>query len=317
MQIDNNPGNKTGLIQFDETDEPLDIRYDHIFKAVFARDTPASKGALSGLVSALIGRKVIVQTITANEPPINSILDRRIRFDIACKALSGELVNIEMSFNPESFELWKLEFYTSWQYSGQGIHGIKKSFSDLAETIQIGLLDKKQFFPDEALVHSFFYYDPVNNISLGGKTKIITVELQKTDKIIDKPIYELNSSEKWSVFFEYLTNKEKRATINEILEKEEEIAMAGETLIHISRDEVERARMISEMKYILETQSIRVEAEREGHAIGHAEGHNEGLQEGENKKALEIARKMKEAGDSAEKIQTITGLSSEIICQLW
>ena len=42
-------------IHFEENDELLDIRFDNIFKAVFARDTPASKGALSSLVSALIG----------------------------------------------------------------------------------------------------------------------------------------------------------------------------------------------------------------------------------------------------------------------
>ena len=85
-------------IQFDEDDELLDIRYDNIFKAVFTKDTPASKGALSGLVSALIERKVTVQTITANEPPANNAFDRCIRFDIACKAESGELINTEMSF---------------------------------------------------------------------------------------------------------------------------------------------------------------------------------------------------------------------------
>jgi hypothetical protein len=45
-----NSGIKAGSIQFSETDELLDISYDHIFKAVFTKDTPASKGALSGLI---------------------------------------------------------------------------------------------------------------------------------------------------------------------------------------------------------------------------------------------------------------------------
>jgi hypothetical protein len=34
-------------VQFSEEDKLLDIRYDPIFKAVFTKDTPASKGALS------------------------------------------------------------------------------------------------------------------------------------------------------------------------------------------------------------------------------------------------------------------------------
>ena len=56
-------------IRFEENDDLIDIRYDNVFKAVFTRDTPASRGALSRLVSALIGRDVEVVTITANEPP--------------------------------------------------------------------------------------------------------------------------------------------------------------------------------------------------------------------------------------------------------
>ena len=39
----------------------------------------------------------------------------------------------------------------------------------------------------------------------------------------------------------------------------------------------------------------------------------EGLQEGRNEASLDIARKMKEMGDSIEKIHTITGLPIETI----
>jgi len=84
-------------IQFSNDDELLDIRHDHSFKAVFTRNTPASQGALSDLISTLIERKITVSSITANEPPIDDIRDRSIRFDISCKTESGELINIEMS----------------------------------------------------------------------------------------------------------------------------------------------------------------------------------------------------------------------------
>jgi hypothetical protein len=71
---------------FTDNDDPIDIRYDNVFKAVFTRDSPASKGALSKLVSALIGKEVTILAICANEPPIDSLRDRQIRFDINCKA---------------------------------------------------------------------------------------------------------------------------------------------------------------------------------------------------------------------------------------
>jgi predicted transposase/invertase (TIGR01784 family) len=47
-------------------------------------------------------------------------------------------------------------------------------------------------------------------------------------------------------------------------------------------------------------------------AEGRAEGRAEGIESGK----LEIARKMKETGDSVERIQTITGLPVETIEKL-
>ena len=65
----------------------------------------------------------------------------------------------------------------------------------------------------------------------------------------------MNAAEHWAVFFGYLTDKAKRGKINEIIESEEGIAMASEVLMTISRDEVERARLNSELKWELDTQS--------------------------------------------------------------
>ena len=273
MQDSNqNSNSMTAPVQFDDADELLDIRYDNIFKAVFTRDTPASKGALSGLISSLIMRKVIVETIITNEPPAESIFDRSIRYDIACRAETGELINIEMSFNPDFLEPVRLEYYISRHFSGQNIKGIDKNYSDLKETYQIAILGTRRFFLDEAIVHAFQYHDPVHDVSLKGKTRIVTMELKKAESIVEKPAFELDSQEAWTVFFQYLTDKSKRVIINEILKREAEIEMAGETLIHISQDEIEQARLTSELKYILDNQSMLVTARREGRAEGHAEG---------------------------------------------
>ena len=99
--------------------------------------------------------------------------------------------------------------------------------------------------------------------------------------------------------------------------------MAGETLIHISRDDIEQARLTTELKNRLDYQSGMVDAEWKGRIEGHAEGITEGiakgrteglkegLQEGEHKKAREIARNLKAAGVSAEIIFQTTGLRLE------
>jgi predicted transposase/invertase (TIGR01784 family) len=251
-------------VQFTETDDLIDIRFDNVFKAVFTRDTPQSKGALSRLISALIGVKITVATITANEPPIDNLRDRQIRFDIACKAEDGELINVEMSLNPDPLEPVRLEFYAGKLFIGQDIRGKERSYADLQFAYQIAILANEQFFPDENAFHTFLYYDPVHNVSLNGRSRILTVELSKMDKVVEKPTDKMSTQELWAVFFEYLTDPAKREKINEILEIEEGIAMASEVLITISKDEVERARLVSEYKYQLDTQSKMVHAKREG-----------------------------------------------------
>ncbi|MDR2898524.1 MAG: Rpn family recombination-promoting nuclease/putative transposase, partial [Spirochaetaceae bacterium] len=208
-------------MKFTVTDDILDIRYDNVFKAVFTRNTPASQGALSDLISALIGRKIVVATITANEPPINDLRDRQIRFDIACKTEDGELVNVEMSLNPDHFEPVRLEFHAGKLFTGQDIRGSDKTYNNLKFAYQIAILAKERFFPDENAFHTFMYHAPVLNVSLNGRSRIVTMELSKMDKVVEKPTDKMSTQELWAVFFEYLTDPAKREKINEILEIEE------------------------------------------------------------------------------------------------
>jgi len=299
----------------------LDIRYDPVFKAVFTKETAKSRGALSDLISALIGRTVVVEAITANEPPIDDLRQRYLRFDVACKTDKGEPVNVEMSFNPDASEPVRLEYHAARLFVGQGIHGKDKNYDDLKETYQIAILAKEKFFLDENFVHNFLYYDPDNRVSLGGRTRIITVELVKTKPIVDKPVEEMTNAELWAVFFQYLTDEEKRGKIIEIINQEEGIAMALDTLVNITQDEVEYARMSTLLKSELDWQSREVGARRKGlaegftkgHDEGFTEGRNEGFAEGLNKANFENARKMKTMGFLAEQIQTVTGLAIETI----
>jgi len=294
----------------------MDIRYDPVFKAVFTKETTNSRTALSKLISALIGRTVTVDAITANEPPIDDMRQRYLRFDVACKTEKGELVNVEMSFNPKTSEQVRLEYYAARLFSGQDIHGKTKDYNDLKETYQIAILAKGRFFPDENFAHNFLYYDPDNRVSLGGRTRIITVELVKTGPVVDKPIEEMTIAERWAVFFQYLTDEEKRGKIIEIINREEGIAMALETLANVTQDEIEYARMTTLLKSELDYQTGMVEAKREGRMEGFTEGHDEGLTEGLNKASLGIACKMKNAGRPLNEIMEFTGLPIETIEQI-
>jgi predicted transposase/invertase (TIGR01784 family) len=292
------------IIRFDEADDLIDICLDNVFKAVFARNTPESQGALSRLLSAVTGRELTVVAITTNEPPIDNLRDRQIRFDIHCQAVEGRLINVEMSLNPDACEPVRLEFYAGKLFTGQDIHGVEKGYDDLREAYQIAILGKEKFFADGEFLHEFEYYDPGRQISLGGRSRIITVELSKVDRVIEKPAGTMTASEHWAVFFRYLTDKSKREKINEVLEYEEGIAMAGEVLLRISRDEAERARLMSEYKYVVDTQSKVVQAKREGR--------KEGLLEAK----LEIACNLKMAGTPVRQIVQVTGLTEDQIKDL-
>ena len=61
-----------------------------------------------------------------------------------------------------------------------------------------------------------------------------------------------------------MTDESKRGKINEILEQEKGIAMAGQVLMTISRDKNERDRLLSEYKSAVDVQSKMVSAKREG-----------------------------------------------------
>jgi hypothetical protein len=67
----------------------------------------------------------------------------------------------------------------------------------------------------------FEYYDPEHKVSLNGRSRIITLELSKLDKVVEKPPKDMTAPELWGVFFGYLQDKSKRGIINEILELEE------------------------------------------------------------------------------------------------
>jgi predicted transposase/invertase (TIGR01784 family) len=304
-------------IQFPDDAELIDIRLDNVFKAVFTRETPESRGALSRLLSAITGRDLSVTAIEANEPPIDDLRERAIRFDISCKADTGELVNIEMSLDPKISEPLRLEYYSGKLFTSQGIKGVLKKYADLRESYQIAILANRRCFNDNEFYHNFEYYDVERRISLGGRTRIITMELSKVEEAAEKPASDMSVREQWAIFFEYLTNREKRGKINEILEREDGIAMAGEVLMTtITKDEIKQAYQLSRLKYELDRQNDLTEAWEEGELKGKLEGRLEGRLEGKREGKREIARNLKKLGIPLDQIAEGTGLSLEDIAEL-
>jgi predicted transposase/invertase (TIGR01784 family) len=130
------------------------------------------------------------------------------------------------------------------------------------------------------------------------------VELAKVAGEYGKAAIEMTPAERWAYYFKYITDRGKRGKINEIIENEEGIAMASEVLLGISRDERERARLISEYKYAVDMQSHIVQARREG------------KREGELKGRCEMVKTLKAMGLPVDQISRAAGFSAEEIAAL-
>jgi predicted transposase/invertase (TIGR01784 family) len=257
---------------FGADEDVIDICRDGVFKAVFTKNVPESRTALSRLVSTLIGYNVSISEILANEPPARGSWDRQIRYDINCRAENGEPVNVEMSLNPDAFEPVRLEFHAARLFTGQNIRGTGKNFGHLKRAYQIAILVKEKFFQDDRFFHTFEYYDQAGGVPLNGRSKIITLELSKLDSIVEKPVNDMSIQEKWAVYFRYLTDRDKRGKINEIIEQEEGIAMASEVIMGWTQEEKEALWKMSREKYELDYQSRMSNAKIEGRREGRREG---------------------------------------------
>jgi hypothetical protein len=128
--------------------------WDAVFKLIFTRETPRSRGALGSLASAFVGRKTQVLAVTPNEPPSNSPRDRQIRFDIACKLDGGEQANLEMTLCPRPYEPARLEYRLARLYTNQDIKGADKSFGDLQRAYQISFFAGGNLYRDTSVYSS-------------------------------------------------------------------------------------------------------------------------------------------------------------------
>ena len=103
----------------------------------------------------------------------------------------------------------------------------------------------------------------------------------------------MTGMEKFSVFLKYASILEYRDIVNKVIESEEGLAVAGEVLMSVSKDERERAIFRSRRIALADRESDRVTAERVGRADG----------------ILTVAKNLLLIGDSVDKIVSVTGLT--------
>jgi len=119
------------------------------------------------------------------------------------------------------------------------------------------------------------------------------VELTKLNNVIKKPVEDMTDMEKFSVFLRYAENPNYREIVNRVIESKEGLAVAGEVLMSISKDERERAIFRNRRIALADLESNLITAESRGRAEG----------------MISVARKAFKMKMSINEIIELTGLT--------
>ena len=282
---------------------------DRIFKLLLT--SPEAKPGLMNLISSIIGREVVDLNLLANEIPVGDTDEKAERFDVNCKIDDGSQINLEMQASRIEEDSdgqfrnlkGKSIYYLTDLHSSQPSKGLRR-YDRLARSYQITFCSYTVFPNTTEYINSFSMRNDRTNELLIEAIHATFVELSKLNEIIEKPVSDMSPLDKWSVFLRYAQDPQHRKTVNQVIESEEVLSVAGELLMSISQSEQERAIFRSRRKYQTDLQSNLATAEDRGKKIG------------VKQRSVEIAQNLMNMGFSINQIVTATGLSTEEVEQL-
>ena len=270
---------------------------DRVFKLLLT--APEAKPGLIKLISAIIGRDVVDVALYPNELPLGDTEEKAERFDVNCKLSDGSQVNIEMHARRIQEDIGgqhknlkgKSVYYLTDLHSSQPAKGVRR-YDRLARTYQITFCSYTVFPDQPEYVNSFSLRHDTTGELLCDAIQLVFVELSKLTELLKKPVSEMTVLDKWSLFLQYAPNPQHRGKVNEVIESEEVLQMAGNLLMSISQDERERAIFRSRRKFQTDLQSDLATAEDRGKKI----------------RSFEIARNALQMGMAVDDIVKLTGL---------
>ena len=294
---------------------------DYIFKALLTH--PDAKPALMDLISAVTGREILDVEIRNNELPVTDADEKNERLDVNCVVDGGDQIDVEMQGTRlEELAGGRKNFINKYIYYITDLHSSQKSkgvkYHDLARTYQVTFVMYTVFPEHESYISHGAIRRPDGEM-ISDQLNMVIIELSKLGDVLKKPVCEMTPLEMWSVFLGYASDPEKRTLINEIISERKAIDMSGAILTAISKDEHERAKIMSQRKFETDMISNLLTAEERGRIAGlqegRQEGRQEGLQEGRNQMIIEMQEsrhqmiiEMKKKNFADDVISDITGL---------
>ena len=256
----------------------IDPTSDFGFKKLFGDE--ANKDLLIDFLNSMLPEQYQIDDLSfnKNDHQFDNKEDRRVIFDIYCKAIRGEYFIIEMQKAPQDYFMNRAIFYTSTSITKQGVKGKKWQY-DLKTVFFIGILDFEYdqdltYWKKRKLLRSFELRDE-QAVSLSDKLHYKLLQLPFFKK---KPHQLRTRFDKWCYF---LRNLESLNHIPNIFK--EPIFMKALTSAEIENMEpleyvAYLADMNAEMDYEMAMAENAAKAEKRGMERGMERGIEKGIE---------------------------------------
>jgi len=289
--------------------ERISPRVDLAFKKIFGVEE--NKDLLISLINSIVGAEDQVSEVTLLNPynPKNFKTDKLSILDIKATNQDGKRFNIEIQISDEADYDKRALYYWAKIYTEQ--LKVAEDYSKLSKAIGIHILNFTSI-PEVKRYHNVFHITEKETGLLYFKDlELHTIELKKFSDSSDEELADIvakvkNALDMWLAF---LTRND--LLIADNLPKElndPNLKKAINVLSVMNFTPEEREAYEDHLKWLrIEANTIR-NYEQRGEIRGRAEG--------ENKKAIEIAKKMLSKNHSISDIYDLTGLSPEEISKL-
>ena len=222
-----------------------------VFKAVLT--LPEAHIALVGAVAAFLDRQVKSVYLRNNDAPARDTSAKQEEYDVNCVVdeEEGDQCDVEMQASPMEGDnsandhrniKWRSVFNLCDLHSDQPGRG--RRYGSLVRSYQVMLCNYRVFVGGNKLVERFTMRNP-EGMELCDAVMAIFIDLTQAKEIVKKPIDEMTDIEMWVVFFALANKPEYSDTLTAITNAVEGIAVANETLQHISQSPEERAHFRS------------------------------------------------------------------------
>jgi len=289
--------------------ERISPRVDLAFKKIFGVEE--NKDLLISLINSIVGAEDQVSEVTLLNPynPKNFKTDKLSILDIKATNQDGKRFNIEIQISDEADYDKRALYYWAKIYTEQ--LKVAEDYSKLTKAIGIHILNFTSI-PEVKKYHNVFHITEKETGLLYFKDlELHTIELKKFSDSSDEELADIvakvkNALDMWLAF---LTRND--LLIADNLPKElndPNLKKAINVLSVMNFTPEEREAYEDHLKWLrIEANTIK-NYEQRGEIRGRAEG--------ENKKAIEIAKKMLSKNHSISDISDLTGLSPEEISKL-